>query len=130
MAVRSTLVVPSVYGPAGDWVKVRPSPSGSKDPLLTDAFELLHKFGSVATVTSWHRADGGTPTVPLRFTNAVVDEVAQLELSPQGVSSVSITTLSEGLPNGEPEAGAKSRPRVRFSEPWMVAAVGWTFSRL
>jgi hypothetical protein len=47
--VRVTFVVPSVYGPAGDWVSVTPSPSGSNEPLLTDAFAVLHRLLSVGT---------------------------------------------------------------------------------
>jgi hypothetical protein len=82
---RVTGVVPSAYGPAGVCVAVTPSPSGSKEPLLMDAVELLHRLKSVETMVEEHSASGSTPIVPVMSANAVVDGVAQEAFTPHGV---------------------------------------------
>ena len=51
VAVRVTAVVPSGYGPAGVWLTVTVSPSGSEEPLSIDAFDAVQTPGSVETVT-------------------------------------------------------------------------------
>src|SRR5512140_932310 len=56
VAVNVTLVAPREYGPAGSWPSVSASPSGSDDPLSTDAAAV--QDGPAATVTSWHNAVG------------------------------------------------------------------------
>jgi hypothetical protein len=61
VAVRVTAVVPSGYGPAGVWLTVTVSPSGSEEPLSTDAADVVHIPGSVGVVTFWHLAIGGPP---------------------------------------------------------------------
>src|SRR5215471_9659446 len=50
-------VVPSAYGPAGDWTNVSGSPSGSNDPSSTDA--LAVQAGPAGTVTALAFATGG-----------------------------------------------------------------------
>jgi hypothetical protein len=55
--VKVTVVLPSGYGPAGDWVMVIGSPSGSKDPSSIDAFAMQEE--SADTVTFLHFATGG-----------------------------------------------------------------------
>ena len=57
VTVSNTLVVPSAYGPAGDWVSVRGPPSGSDEPLLIEAVAV--QLAPAATVTFWHDAIGG-----------------------------------------------------------------------
>ena len=56
VAVRSTVVVPSGYGPAGDCVIVNRSPSASDDPSSIDALALHVLFAD--TVTSFAFATG------------------------------------------------------------------------
>src|SRR5690349_8733953 len=56
VAVNVTLVAPSEYGAGGAWLRVRGSPSGSLEPLSTDAAAV--QDGPAATVTSWHEAFG------------------------------------------------------------------------
>jgi hypothetical protein len=46
MTVGPTAVVRSEYGAAGDWVKVRESPSLSKEPLSIDALLAVQTFES------------------------------------------------------------------------------------
>lgn len=53
VTVRVTLVVPKPYGPAGVCTKVIGSPSGSKEPLFTDA-DAVQTPGAVGIVTFWH----------------------------------------------------------------------------
>ena len=58
VAVRVTVVAPSAYGPAGFWVSVSDSPSGSKEPASIAA-EAVQVLGSAPTVTDWQTATGG-----------------------------------------------------------------------
>src|SRR3954467_6786080 len=55
--VSSTGVVPSAYGPAGDWIDASVSPSTSDDPLSIDA-SATHR-SLAATVTFDARTVGG-----------------------------------------------------------------------
>ena len=49
VTVNVTVVVPSGYGPGGDWLVVTAPPSGSDDPLLIEA--LAVQVGPADTVT-------------------------------------------------------------------------------
>src|SRR5262245_17015619 len=57
VTVSVTVVMPSGYGPAGDCVMVIGSPSGSKEPLSSEA--LAVQFALAETVTFWQIAVGG-----------------------------------------------------------------------
>ncbi len=56
VTVKVTRVLPSEYGPGGDWLSVIASPSGSEEPLSIEA--LAVQFGPAETVTVWHTAAG------------------------------------------------------------------------
>jgi len=49
VTVNVTFVVPSGYGPGGDWLVVTAPPSGSNEPLLIEAFAV--QVGPAETVT-------------------------------------------------------------------------------
>ena len=49
VTVKVTVVVPSGYGPGGDWLVVTAPPSGSSEPLLIEA--LAVQVGPADTVT-------------------------------------------------------------------------------
>ena len=61
VTVRVTAVVPKTYGPAGNWLSVIVSPSGSEEPLLTEAEATEQSPRSVGTTTFVHFAIGGPP---------------------------------------------------------------------
>lgn len=77
-AVMITLVPPSGYGPGGVCTSVMLSPSGSEEPLSTEA-GAEHAVGTAGTVTFLQVATGGrfagtpleSPLFPIRFFSLV-----------------------------------------------------------
>jgi hypothetical protein len=58
VTVSVTKVIPSAYGPGGDWLNVIVSPgSGSNEPSSIEAFAV--QFAPAETVTFLHFATGG-----------------------------------------------------------------------
>src|SRR3989449_2234051 len=96
VAVRVTLVVPFLYWPEGVWVSVITSPSGSEEPLFTDADAAVQAPGSVVTVTFLQMACGGLLVLSASKIAKGESEVTLPQMVLVAVSSGSGTSIQFG----------------------------------